>query len=193
MIAVGLRAYKGGALAIGVAVENGEPLLLFSDIVATSSPGDRLSFEPYAVAFEHSADRDAAEAAVAAGRDHQDRFAAANLGALADRVDAPIKAALLVNRAGWITDLLDYSLAFADHVPVAELLAVREALRRAFVTCAIDAVELDEKSLPEVAADKLGLSSEQIDVRLKALGTGIKPWRKEQKLAALAAWLTAAR
>jgi len=100
---------------------------------------------------------------------------------------------LLVNRAGWITDLLEYSLAFADHVAVAEGLAVREALRFAFRRCGIDSVELDEKTLPGVAAETLRISTAEIDARLKMLGvTAGKPWRKEQKLACLAAWVAIA-
>jgi len=115
------------------------------------------------------------------------RSTKANLGR------APIIAALLVNRAGWITDLLEYSLAFADHVAVAEGLAVREALRFAFRRCGIDSVELDEKTLPGVAAETLRISTAEIDARLKMLGvTAGKPWRKEQKLACLAAWVAIA-
>jgi hypothetical protein len=50
-------------------------------------------------------------------------------------------------------------------------------------------VEFDEKSLPDFAASALGLSAASIDARLKALGIlAGRPWRKEQKLACLAAW-----
>ncbi len=99
-------------------------------------------------------------------------------------------AALLVNRAGWVTDVLEYSLSWPEHVPVAEGLAVRDALRSAFKQCRLEAVELDEKSLPDLAEHALGLSPAQIGARLKTLGeTAGRPWRKEQKLACLAAWV----
>jgi hypothetical protein len=138
-----------------------------------------------------------AVAAVAEGRRRQDELAAKVLEDIIRELEkagrAPIIAALLVNRAGWITDLLEYSLAFADHVAVAEGLAVREALRFAFRRCGIDAVELDEKRLPAVAAGTLRMSTAEIDARLKMLGmTAGKPWRKEQKLACLAAWVAIA-
>ena len=98
-------------------------------------------------------------------------------------------AGLLVNRAGWVTDLLEYSSSWPEHVPVAEGLAVRDALRFACKECAIEAVELDEKSLPDVAATALDTSSIVLDARLKALGASAgRPWRKEQKLACLSAW-----
>jgi hypothetical protein len=105
--------------------------------------------------------------------------------------EAPVVAALLVNRAGWVSDLLEYSLAWPEHVPVAEGLAVRDALRFAIKECRVEVVEVDEKSLPDLAADALGLSWAEIDARLKALGATVgRPWRKEQKLACLSAWVT---
>ena len=198
-IGLGLRASKGGAVAVGLMVDKGAPRVLVSTFLKTSADGDRLSFEPYRVAFEMAAASQSASAdavgVVAEGRRRQDELAAKVLqhiiGELEKAGRRPIVAALLVNRSGWITDLLKYSLAFAEHVPVAEGLAVREALRFAFRRCGIDAAELDEKSLPGVAAETLGLSTTEIDSHLKRLGaTAGKPWRKEQKLACLAAWVT---
>jgi hypothetical protein len=76
-------------------------------------------------------------------------------------------------------------------VPVAEALAVRDALRAAATRCGIDSIELDEKTLPELAAQMLEQRSGAIDLKLKDLGLAMgKPWRKEQKLACLAAWLS---
>ncbi len=136
-----------------------------------------------------------AVAAGAEGRRRQDERSAKALHAvmteLSEAGHAEVRAALLVNRAGWITDLLDYSLGWPEHVPVAEGLAVREAFRAGCRACGLDLNEVDEKSLPEQAAQVLDLSAAQIDERLKALGaTAGKPWRKEQKLACLAAWMT---
>jgi hypothetical protein len=192
-ICVGLRAQKGGAVIVAVSIAAGEPRLLHSTVLATCADGDRLAFEPYRMARE-MAPADAASA-VAEGRRSQEAKAAQGLQEIASRLGEPPRvAALLVNRAGWITDLLEYSLAWPEHVPVAELLAVRDALRYAARHCGIGLAELDEKSLPESAAQALGLSAAEIEARLKALGLAAgKPWRKEQKLACLAAWVTAAR
>jgi len=199
--ALGLRACKGGAVAVGVRVEQGEPRLLVSTFLKTHEDGDRLSLEPYRVAAEMAAAAQGmtpdVAAAVAEGRRRQDSFAANSLKRLLDELADPtgkrVVAALLVNRAGWITDLLAYSLAFEDHVPVAEGLAVRDALRAACRHCGIESTELDEKSLPDTAPARLGRSNAEIDGTLKALGAAAgKPWRKEQKLACLAAWTVAA-
>jgi hypothetical protein len=202
-VVVGLRAHKGGAVAVCVAAEKGVPQVVLSTVLVTGVESDRLSFEPYRVAAdmprgpEGKASGDAI-AAVEEGRRRQDAMATkglqALLGDMAEAGYATTVVALLVNRAGWVTDLLEYSLEWAEHVPVAEALAVRGALRSACSRCDIERIELDEKSLPELAAAELGVSSAEIGDRLKALGMSRwKPWRKEQKLACLAAWLVATR
>ncbi|SRR5579859_119863 len=197
MIGIGLRAQKGGAVAVVLSVTANGPQMRFSGSISTAAEGDRLSFEPYRVAFEmarkpQGGASDEAKAAVQEGRRRQDRLAADGLRAVAEAWPGPAVAALLVNRAGWITDLLDYSLGWAEHVPVAETLAVRDALRFAIAECGLERSELDEKSLPDHASQVLGLPVAEIDAQLKGLGLAVgKPWRKEQKLACLAAWVAA--
>ena len=198
-IALGFRAGRGGSVVVGVALDGREPVLVLSSFLATAVEGDRLSLEPYHVAAEMARDKHGkasakAVAAVAQGRKRQDQIAVAGLdamvGALQKRKCQPAVAALLVNRAGWITDLLEHSLFAPEHPPVAEGLAVRDALRFALGRSAIKLIEMDEKSLPEVASRALRLSLADIELRLKGLGAAAgKPWRKEQKSACLSAWL----
>ncbi len=190
-IGLGLRAQKGGAVAAAVAIEAGAPVIRYAGFVATASEGDRLALEPCRVAYEMAQAGGDPAAAAAEGRKRQDAAAQQHLEQLAAQLDAPVAAGLLVNRAGWIRDLVAYSLEWAEHVPVAEGLAVREALRFGLRQCGIAATEYDEKSLVERAEAALGLSVDAIEAQLKTLGSGLKPWRKEQKLAALAGWLAA--
>ena len=196
-VGLGLRALKGGAVVVAVALEDDEPRVQLSTFLATGAEGDRLSLEPYGVAHEfarrsHGGASAEATAAVAEGRARQDQLAAQGLQNIVRQLDeAPGVAALLVNRAGWITDLLEYSLAWPEHVPVAEGLAVRDAIRFAIKQCRFELVELDEKSLPDLAENALDLKPAEIEARLKALGATVgRPWRKEQKLACLSAWVT---
>jgi hypothetical protein len=201
-VGIGLRALKGGAVVVAVAIEGGEPRVVLSRLLATSAEGDRLSLEPYHAAAELARDPQRSTSAepaavVAAGRQRQDQLATEGLRAILKALEEancePAVAALLVNRAGWITDLLEYSLAWPDHLPVAELLAVRDALRFGCRQCRIDVAEVDEKSLPDLAARTLERSSAAIDGHLKALGATVgRPWRKEQKLACLSAWFALA-
>jgi hypothetical protein len=200
-VALGFRAGRGGSVIVGVALD-GEPRIVLSTYLPTAADGDRLAFEPYHLAFEMAQAAGGelpaeAAAAVAEGRRRQEVRAADLLGDIVRRLQGegrrPAAAALLVNRAGWISDLLQYSLFDPGHPPVAEGLAVRDALRFAIDRCGLALVEMDEKSLPEAARTTLGLSPGELEGRLKALGAAAgRPWRKEQKLACLAAWLTTA-
>jgi hypothetical protein len=179
------------------------PRHLVSTFLATAAEGDRLSLEPYHVAAEmergpYGRASAEAEAAIAEARRRQAELATKGISALLGRLNAeggvPQMAALLVNRAGWVTDLTSYSLAFAEHAAVAEGLAVREALRLGCRGCGLQVVELDEKALPGQAAEVLRLDLAEIEPRLKLLGAAAgRPWRKEQKLACLAAWMALAR
>lgn len=201
-IGLGFRAVRGGGVTVCVALEAGRPRVVLSSFLATAAEGDRLSLEPYAVAAEMKPGPDGkaspdAAAAVAEGRKRQDQLAAQGLADILAKMRGagydPVAAALLVNRAGWITDLLEYSLFAPEHPAVAEGLAVREALRFAFRDAGVVAAELDEKSLPERASETLGLPPAERDMRLKELGAAVgRPWRKEQKLACLAAWISLA-
>lgn len=199
-VTLGFRAQRGGAVVVGVTVERGEPRVVLSTFLPTAEVGDRLAFEPYHVATEMPRGRDggasaAARGAVEEARKRQVALATKGLKAimakLAGEGHSPVDGALLINRAGWMTDLLAYSLAFADHPPVAEGLQVRESLRRAFDKAKLKVAEIDEKTLPALASEVLRLSPTALDARLKALGTTAgRPWRKEQKLACLAAWMS---
>lgn len=198
---LGFRAHKGGAVVVGVAVENGVPRVLVSTTITTGVEGDRLAFEPYRMAADMPRDAKGkasceALAVVKEGRDRQQRSATEALRDVLvrwrERAPAPLAAGLLINRAGWITDLLDYSLAWAEHVPIAEVMAVRDALRVAVAHHHLALREFDERSLPDMAADVLGVSSGQLTDRVRLLGAGVgRPWRKEQKLACLSAWMAA--
>jgi len=212
--ALGFKPGRGGSVVVGVAANGAAPNVVLSTFLTTAAEGDRLSLEPYHVAVEmvhgsgaaqQRVDRAAwpdtrvppreAQAAVAEGRRRQDAMAAEGLAAIVRELRAtgqdPRTAALLVNRAGWLTEpmRLPHSLSAPEHPPVIEGLAVRDALRFAFAGCGLEVIEMDEKSLPEVAGQRLELAPSHVD----GLGASVgRPWRKEQKLACLAAWLAVA-
>ncbi len=201
-IGLGIRALRGGAVVVGVAREGGPPRVVLSSFLPTFAEDDRLSLEPYIVAAEMprgpagEASPEAKEA-VRQGRERQDQLAANGLSeiiqALRNSGFEPRVAGLLVNRAGWITDLLAHSLSAPEHPIIVEGLAVRDALRFALGRVGLRMMELDEKSLPERASQELRMTPAELDSRLKTLGAGAgRPWRKEQKLASLAAWVALA-
>jgi hypothetical protein len=200
-VGLGFRALKGGGVVVGVVMDADAPRAVLSSFLATAAAGDRVALEPYHVAAEmgrglHGALAEA-KAVIRDGRERQSALALSGLDDIIRQLRnagrKPVAAALLVNRAAWIGDLLEYSLAFADHPPVAEGLAVRDALRFAFGRAGLEYTEMDEKSLRDFASDRLGLKPADIDLRLKSVGrTAGRPWRKEQKLACLAAWVALA-
>jgi hypothetical protein len=202
-IGLGFRVVRGGSVVVGVSAGDPEPRVVLSTFLPTAAKGDRLSLEPYHVASEmvRGADGRAsaeAAAAVAEGRKRQKQLAAKSLDNIVRKLRGggcePVVAALLVNRAGWIPDLLAYSLASPKHPPAAEGLAVREVLRFVIGRVRIELAELDEKSLSDIATKTLNMAPAEIDERLKALGVTVgKPWRKEQKFACLSAWVTVNR
>jgi hypothetical protein len=189
-------------VVVGVGIDKSEPRIVMSTFLPTAAEGDHLALEPYRVAYEMKRGPNGeasteAVAAVAEGHKRQGELAAKGLGDIVGRLrDAgcePVIAALLVNRAGWITDALTYSLSGPDHVPVAEGIAARDAVRFACGQCGLEVVEIDEKSVHEVASKQLRLSPPDIDIRLKSLGANVgRPWRSEQKLACLSAWIAVA-
>ena len=88
-VGLGFRALKGGSVVVGIAADKGEPRILWSSFLATSTAGDRLSLEPYhvAAAMKRAPDGGAsaeAKAAVAEGRKRQDKLATAGLKEIAD-------------------------------------------------------------------------------------------------------------
>jgi hypothetical protein len=198
-IGLGFRVVRGGSVVVGVSAGESEPRAVLSTFLATASKDDRLSLEPYHVAAEmvrrgNGGNLADVAAAVAKGCKRQAQLAAEGLSDIVSKLQGrgyePVVAALLVNRAGWVTDLLAYSLAFPDHPPIAEGLALREVLRSAIGRIGIELAELDEKSLPDLATTKLDMPRAEIEARMKALGAAVgRPWRKEQKLACLAAWV----
>jgi hypothetical protein len=199
--ALGFRAVRGGSHVVGVAVEGGEPRIALSTFLATAAEGDRLAYEPYHLAYGmvrgQGESMEAAAAVVAEARRKQEATAAEGLARMLEQLQAvgrkPATAALLINRAGWMTDLLGHALSAPEHPPVMEGLAVREALRFAFRQSGLAVVEMDEKTLDEAASIKLGRSPAELGAALAALGASAgKPWRKEQKAACLAAWVAAA-
>jgi hypothetical protein len=201
-VGLGFRAGRGGSVVVAVAADGPTIRVVRSTHLATAAEGDRLAYEPYHVAYEmargpHGEVSAEAAAAVAEGRRRQVALAPKALrslvAGLAEDGYEPTRAALLINRAGWMTDLLAHALSAPEHPPVIEGLAVRAALRVAFAETGLGFIELDEKTLAETAALQLPLPAGGADAQLKALGAAVgRPWRKEQKQACLAAWLALA-
>jgi hypothetical protein len=70
----------------------------------------------------------------------------------------------------------------------------REAIRHASEACRLPVTGIREREIHSAGAAEFGLPLETIQRRVLELGRSIgPPWRQDEKLAALAGWLTLAR
>src|SRR5262245_12806828 len=179
-IALGLQPHSGWAALVALAVRGGEPLLVDRRRVELVDPADA----PWAKQPYHAAEGlepADAEDVVARALDSARRRSVAELRAAAERA----------REAGH--RIAGCAVLMKDPLPawsVAEVLAVhfrmhkaegvmfREALAAAAGSCGLPLVALHEAELPEPPS------------ALVALGRSAgAPWGKDQKQAALAAWL----
>lgn len=195
---LGLRAERGRALCVGVALAGRAPRLVVRRTLALGSDGEDRAPATYATMMaevEAGLARAAALAAIAEARSAMARAAGIELQGLAGDLAAAgwprPRAVLLVNRAGWVADVDAYGLSGLEHARVADRLAVREAVRAGLRTAALAWIETDEKSLRDKARAS-GLTAEAEEAGLRAIGAAAgKPWRAEWKAACLAAWVEA--
>jgi hypothetical protein len=195
-IALGLRAMRGGGVCVAVGVVDGAPVIALSRQLAFGG-GDAHSglYERSVQRLLDGADRVSVEREIARTREEWEAAAEAELGTSIKMLDAAGWTLgcvnLLVNRAGWVGDVLAYGLSSLEHARVAEGLALRAALRGAALAHGVATVETDEKSLRDHAR-AAGIEPAIEAAQLRAMGMKAgPPWRAEWKAAALAAWISA--
>jgi hypothetical protein len=198
MAALGFRAHMGWVAAVGVTLNAGAPRLVHSSIVKTAADGDRIAKEPYHVAagwdgLNRVPPHPDPKAAIAEGRKAQARLATEAIADIVRALEAQklktVAGAVLATRA-WLGHDLAGILGSHAHVHVYEGEAVRDAVRAGLKANKITAQDVGEKSLYAVAAKALKQSEARLKTTLTALRGGASgPWRQDQKLAALAAWL----
>jgi hypothetical protein len=200
--ALGFRAHMGWVAAVGVTLDAGAPRLVHSSIVKTADDGDRLAKEPYHAAagwegFARVPPHPDPKGAIAQGRKTQTRLATKAIADIVETLKAqklePVAGAVLATRA-WLGHDLAGILGSHAHIHVYEGEAVRDAVRAGLKANQIKAQDVEEKSLYAVAAKELKLSEARLKTTLTALrGDAPGPWRQDQKLAALVAWLLLAK
>lgn len=199
---IGLSAHQGWAAAAAVAVERGRLRVLRTDRIETAPAGDREALEPYHVAggfhglarVPQPADP---ERVVKRGLSVQQRFTARSVARIAAELRregfALATGAVLTGRG---RDAPTFAKAIGSHtqIHVQEGLAVRASLRAGLEALGARIRDVDSKQLLAIARDELGRPESAL---METLGS-LKPdnggaWRKEEKLAALAAWVAAKR
>ena len=200
--AIGVSAHLGwAAIAVVEASKRGLRVLV-SGRIETADPDDREALEPYHVAggFE-GLDRvprppDPA-AAVARGLRKQRRHTALALAGVEKRLARGGHslgcAGILVSR-GRGADDLEKAIGSHTQIHIEEGLAVRDSLRRALEKSCGCVVDVDQKTVVAIAARELAMREAALLAALEAAPPEDGgPWRKEEKTAALAAWIAWAR
>jgi hypothetical protein len=191
--AIGFRAHSGWTALVAVAGPRAEPAVLLKRRVelAADEPGARQPFHA-AEGLELSratglvgratdlarrlATRAVREAIAALEKDGH-RVIACGLP-LASGRPLPGRAQILASHA-------------LIHAAEGELF--REALCEASRACGLVIVAVKEKELPERAASALRVPAAALEQRPKGMGRALgPPWRQDEKLATLAAWLALA-
>jgi hypothetical protein len=190
-VALGLKAHSGWAALVALGAERGELCVVERCRLELVEPGERWAKAPYHAA--EGIEPDEARELVARGIASARRVAARELGAAAGRARAAgheVVACALLAGAG----MPDWSVAevlavhFRMHKAEGELF--RDALARAADARGLPLVSIPEKRLAAEAAKRLRTPASRIAAELARLGKAAgPPWAKDQKDAALAAWV----
>jgi hypothetical protein len=192
-VALGFRAHSGWAVAVAVAGTPAKPVVLERrriDIADAAIPGSK---QPYHAAA--SLDAGKAETLIRRCRESSASLAAGAIGVLA---------ALLSEKHR----LVGSGILFGSGRPLPELAAIlrshalihtaegeffREVLSSASERCSLPVKRVQEREVWDRAAGVFRLESKTLQDRIDTLGRSLgPPWRQDEKLASLAAWIALA-
>jgi len=191
-IALGFKAHSGWAALVALGERNGELEVAERNRIELVEPGDaEWAKNPY-----HAAEGLGPEQAreiVKRAIDGARRMAARELRAAVARLgraDHQVVACAVLVGAGMPDWSVDEILAVHFRMHKAEGELFRDVLVRAAEPCELAVARVPEKQLDAHAAKALGISAAVFRTRLATLGRSVgAPWGKDQKDAALAAWI----
>lgn len=200
-LAIGVSAHLGWAATAILRVRSGLPQVLHTERIETAVATDRESQEPYHVAggFEGLSRVPVPanpEAVLSRGLGKQQRCAARSLEALLSGIAGGGRfafAGILVSRG---RKAPSFAKAVGSHVQIhiEEGIAVRASIAQALTALGARVHEIDQKTALSMASAELHRSEKALMAELDALRPASGgAWRKEEKLAAVVAWLAATR
>jgi hypothetical protein len=196
--AIGVSAHLGWAASAAVVVGKSGVRVLRTDRLEIAGPSDRAAREPYHVAggFEgldrvpRSADP---EASLQQGLSRQRRLAKRAVRQLSSALESAgyrvAFAGILVGR-GRQASSLERAVGSHTQIHIEEGIAIRESIRIALEACGARVRKLDQKRLWQDGASQLRVSESSLAATLDQLRPRHGAWRKEERSAALAAWLS---
>jgi hypothetical protein len=189
--ALGFRAHSGWAVVVVIGGSVRKPEVIERSRIETCDPAIAGSKQPYHAA--EALDIGKADALIRHCRESSERLATAAVRAILSRFDRKIKGAGILFAAG--RPLPDLAAILRSHalLHTAEGEFFREALVYASEQCSLTVTRIKEREIRDRAAAALGRDPAEIERHIQELGRALgPPWRQDQKLATLAAWVTLA-
>jgi hypothetical protein len=189
--ALGLRAHSGWAALVGVA-ERGNSIEIILrqrvDLVDTKGGGHA---QPYHAA--EGLDLKEATRLVGASITGSRRLAQAALRRIIKEMESnhlTVAGCTVLTGSGRTLPALDRILAAHPLIHTAEGELFRAALIYAAESCGLPVTQVKEREIYERATADLRIPDEKLRLRISELGRSVgPPWREDQKLAMLGAWL----
>ena len=191
--ALGFRAHSGWAVAVAVAGPPGNPIMLERrriDFADAAIPGSK---QPYHAAA--SLDARQAETLIGRCQESSTSLAACAIGALVARLSEKYRLVGSGILFGSGRPLPDLAAVLRSHplIHTAEGEFFREVLASANERCSLPVRRIKEREVWERAATALHLELQAVQERINTLGRSLgPPWRQDEKLASLAAWIALA-
>ncbi len=195
---IGISTHMGWVSTAVMALRGSNPRILRTDRIETADPTDREALEPYHVAGGFDGlDRvpipEDPAAVVARGLQKQHDHTLAHLKkhftALA-RDDIQVAYAGVLTGRGRAAPTLAKAVGSHTQIHISEGLAVRACVTQCLQSLSVVVKPIDQKTLFDAGHDALRLSEPEIMKLLADLTPEIAgSWRKEDKLAAIAAWI----
>jgi len=189
--ALGFRAHSGWATLVALRGPPDEPAILARRRVELAAPDVEGSKQPY-----HTAEGlplEQARGIIERCTDGTRRLARAALRSALKELEASGHRAVgsgLLLASGRALPELPAILASHALIHTAEGELYREALVDASEACGLAVLKVKERELADVSAAALRLPPPRVQDRLSAWGRALgPPWRQDEKLSALVAWL----
>jgi hypothetical protein len=192
--AVGFRVHSGWTAMVALAGPLTSPTILERRIVHLVKTFNYTYRQPYhtaakmpfedAAKFIKSARIEASQLALAAIRDLQKEL---------EKVDLKVSNCGLLLASGRPLPELEKILASHALIHTADGELFRDALRDACAKCKLPVAAFKEREMFEIASEKLRVKPDVLKRRIEAMGKPLgPPWSADEKLSALAAWVSLA-
>jgi len=193
--ALGFRVHSGWAAAVLVAGTPGRPQILDRRRIDIADPGIEGSVQPY-----HHAERMPA----AQAGEYLERCEHASAGRASQAIGRLVETARsgghalagggLLLASGRPLPALESILASHALIHTADGEHFREAVRRGCEDAGLDVLRIREREVPAAAAAQFRTAQAELMRQVAEAGKAVgAPWRADEKLAALVAWLALSR